>query len=120
MARVLIVDDALIMRSILGTMLDKAGHEVVGTAGNAGEALDKFRELAPDLVTLDILMEGVDGITCLKQILEMDPDARVIMISAQGHGHQAEEAIETGARAYVAKPIELENLQAAIRTALAG
>ena len=119
MARVLIVDDALIMRSILSAMLEKAGHEVVGNATNAAEALEMFEELKPDLVTMDILMEGVDGVTCLKNIIQSDPDARVVMISAQGHGKLEQESREAGARGYVAKPIELDRLQAEVENALA-
>ena len=118
MATVLIVDDALIMRSILSAMLEKAGHEVVGNATNAEEALEMYEELKPDLVTMDILMEGTDGITCLKQILELDPDARVVMISAQGHGRQEEASREAGARGYVAKPIEVDALQRELNHAL--
>ena len=119
MSRILIVDDALIMRSILSAMLEKAGHEVAGNATNAEEALKMYKELKPDLVTMDILMEGTDGVTCLKDILREDPDARVIMISAQGHGPLEEQARAAGARGYVSKPIELETLQAVVTQALA-
>ena len=120
MSRILIVDDALIMRSILSAMLEKSGHEIVGNASNAEEALEMYRELKPDLVTMDILMEGTDGVTCLKNIMQEDADACVVMISAQGHAQLEEEARGAGARGYVAKPIELETLQAAVDKALAG
>lgn len=119
MAKILIVDDALIMRSILGTMLEKAGHEIAGNATNSEDAVEMFREIRPDLVTMDILMEGEDGVTCLKKIIAMDPDARVIMISAQGHGELAARAKEAGARGYVAKPIEADVLLREVDSALA-
>lgn len=119
MARVLIVDDALIMRNILGTMLQKAGHEIVGAATNADEAVELYRELKPDLVTMDILMEGTDGIACLEEIIRTDPEARVVMISAQGHGESEKKARAAGARGYVAKPIEVGNLLREAEQALA-
>ena len=118
MARVLVVDDALIMRSILGTMLEKAGHEVVGSAGNADEAVELYQSLQPDLVTMDILMEGEDGISCLRKIRVLDPAARVIMISAQGQSQLENTAREAGASGYVAKPIEIETLQGEVERAL--
>jgi two-component system chemotaxis response regulator CheY len=118
MARVLIVDDALIMRRILGTLLEKSGHEVVGNASNANEAKALYQELHPDLVTMDILMEGADGVTCLKQIIQTDPDARVIMITAQGHGQLERQSRAAGARGFVAKPIEQDALQAEVQNAL--
>lgn len=120
MASILIVDDALIMRNILSTMLGHAGHEIVGEAANAGEALALFRKLKPDLVTMDILMEGRDGLTCLEDILEVDPAARVLMISAQGHGELERRARAAGAIGYVAKPIDTEGLLREVDRALAG
>lgn len=120
MSRILVVDDAQIMRNILSSMLEEAGHEVVGHAANAEEALALYIQLKPDLVTLDILMEGADGVTCLKNIIQEDPQARVLMITAQGHGPIEQEARESGARGYIAKPIEREQLQAAVNQALAG
>lgn len=119
MARILIVDDAMIMRNILAVMLEKCGHEVVGTSGSAEDALAQYRQLRPDLVTMDILMEGRDGIDCLKSIRAFDPRARVIMISAQGHGLKEIEAREAGAIGYVSKPIQLEALQGEVQRALA-
>lgn len=119
MARVLIVDDAMIMRNILGVMLEKCGHEVVGTAGNADDALSLYQQLMPDFVTMDIIMDGRDGIDCLKSIRKVDPAARVIMISAQGHGIKEIEARESGAIGYVSKPIQLEALQGEVQRALA-
>lgn len=119
MARIMIVDDALIMCNILSTMLQKAGHEIVGTAANADEALELYQRLEPDLVTMDILMEGIDGVTCLRELMKIDPDARVIMISAQGQGQLEKEARDAGARGYVTKPIDVENLLRTVEHALA-
>lgn len=120
MSRILVVDDAQIMRNILSSMLEEAGHEVVGHAANAEEALALYIQLKPDLVTLDILMEGADGVTCLKNIIQEDSQARVLMITAQGHGPIEQEARESGAKGYIAKPIEREQLQAAVNQALDG
>ena len=73
MARVLVVDDAAFMRKMVSDALTKGGHEVVGEAGNGAEAIDRFQELKPDLTTLDITMPEKDGLTALKEIIELDP-----------------------------------------------
>lgn len=114
MARVLVVDDAKIMRNILQTMLEKGGHEVVACAESGEEALIQYDDLKPDLVTLDILMKGVDGMECLKSICSRDPSAKVVMVTAQGHGQKHEEALAEGAAGYVAKPVDPEHLLAEI------
>ena len=118
MARILIVDDAKIMRKILCVMLENAGHEIVGNATNGMEALKIYAELNPDVVTLDILMAGGSGMIYLKEILQMDPEARVVMVSAQGHGEREKEARHSGAVGYVSKPFRKEDLLEEIRNAL--
>ena len=79
MARVLVVDDAAFMRKMVSDALAKGGHEVIGQAGNGVEALEQFRELRPDLMTLDITMPEKDGLATLKDLMELDPSAKVIM-----------------------------------------
>lgn len=119
MARVLIVDDAKIMRNILQTMLEKGGHEIVASAENSEQALVQYENLRPDLVTLDILMKGVDGMECLKSIRSRDPSAKVLMVTAQGHGKKHEEALSEGAAGYVAKPVDPIHLLAEIERIMA-
>ena len=119
MAKILIVDDAQIMRNILYVVLEKAGHEIVGNAANGMEALKMYGELNPDLVISDILMAGGDGMTFLREVLEMDPEARVVMISALGHREKEKEARRCGAVGYISKPFQPEDLLEEIRNALA-
>jgi len=106
MGRILIADDAKIMRNILRLILEKAGHEVVGEAADGQEALAVYTEVRPDLVTLDIHMEPVDGISCLREIMQLDPGARVLMVSAIGQQSKIEEASKLGALGYVTKPFQ--------------
>jgi two-component system chemotaxis response regulator CheY len=110
MARILIVDDALIMRNILRGMLETQGHEIVATAKNGAEALQLFSKLKPDLVTMDILMEGGDGLVCLEKIMQQNPDAKVIMVSATGNDEAVNKARSLGAVGYITKPFKIEGL----------
>ena len=118
MARVLVVDDAAFMRKMVSDALAKGGHEVVGEAGNGQEAVDRFQELKPDLMTLDITMPDMDGITALKAILDVDPGARVIMCSALGQERKVLESIKAGARDFVVKPFEPDRVLEAVGKAL--
>ena len=88
MARVLVVDDAAFMRKMVSDALTKGGHEVVGEAGNGAEAVDPLPGAAPEVTTLDITMPEKDGLSALKEIIALDPAARVIMCSALGPGVQ--------------------------------
>lgn len=118
MARVLIVDDAAFMRLMLKKIIVVDGHEVVGEAGDGEAAIEMFRELRPDLVTLDITMPGRDGIEVLGSILEEDPAARVIMCSALGQQAKVVESMKLGAKDFVVKPFEAETVRLAIENAL--
>ena len=120
MARILIADDSQLMCNILRVMLEKAGYEVVGKATNGKEALEMYAELKPDLVTMDILMEGGDGITCLEKIIQLDPSARVIMVSAVSQKRKEELARKIGAVGYVTKPFQKDDILKQTREALAG
>ncbi|MCD6309510.1 MAG: response regulator [Candidatus Eremiobacteraeota bacterium] len=104
MPRVIIADDARFMRLMLRDILERNGFEVVGEAENGAEALSLFRELRPDLVTLDIVMPGFDGLTALKAIMAHDKDACVVMVSAMGQLPFIEEAMASGAKGYIVKP----------------
>ena len=113
--RVLIVDDAMFMRMMLKDILSKNGYEVVGEAANGREAIEKYIELRPDLVLLDITMPEMDGITALKEIKHIDPQAVVVVCSAMGQQNMVIEAIQNGAIDFIVKPFQqnrvLESLQ---------
>ena len=119
MARILVVDDAAFMRKMVSDALVKGGHEVVGEAGNGNEALERFQELKPELTTLDITMPEKDGLTALKEIIELDPSARVIMCSALGQESKVLESIKAGAKDFVVKPFQPDRVIEAVGKALA-
>lgn len=120
MARIVVVDDASFMRGSLKFILEKAGHEVVAMGKDGKEALELYSEFNPDLVTMDILMKGVDGLTALKNIMERDPAARVIMVTALGQEAKAEEAGALGAVGYIRKPFKQMDIVEAVEKVLAG
>ncbi|MGD6877251.1 response regulator [Bacillus infantis] len=106
MARILIVDDAKFMRITLTNILKKAEHEIVGEAENGREAIDLFRELKPELVTMDITMPEMSGLEAMKEIKQEFPDAKVVMCSAMGQQKMVVEAIEAGAKDFIVKPFD--------------
>ncbi|WP_102028227.1 response regulator [Salirhabdus sp. Marseille-P4669] len=117
--RVLIVDDAAFMRMMIKDILTKNDFEVVGEAQDGNQAVEKYQELQPDLVTLDITMPDKDGITALKEIKSMDPNANVIMCSAMGQQAMVIDAIQAGARDFIVKPFQADRVIEAINKALA-
>ncbi|MCL6631988.1 MAG: response regulator [Alicyclobacillus herbarius] len=117
--RILVVDDAAFMRMMIKDILTKNGYQVVGEATNGHEAVEKYQELRPDLVTLDITMPELDGIGALKKIRAFDPDARVIMCSAMGQQAMVIDAIQAGARDFVVKPFQADRVLEAVKKALA-
>jgi two-component system chemotaxis response regulator CheY len=119
MARVLVVDDAAFMRRMVSDALVKAGHEVIGEACNGVEAIESYRSLKPDLTTLDITMPEKDGLTALKEIIALDPGARVVMCSALGQESKVLDSIKLGARDFVVKPFQAGRVQDAVAKALA-
>lgn len=119
MARVLVVDDAAFMRKMVSDVLIKGGHEVVGEAGDGTEAVSRFQELKPEVTTLDITMPQKDGITALREIIELDPTARVVMCSALGQETKVLESIKAGAKDFVVKPFQAERVLEAVGKALA-
>ncbi len=112
---ILIVDDAAFMRMMLKDILTKNGFNVVGEGANGKEAVDKYKDLNPDLVTLDITMPEMDGLGALKAIREIDPNANCIMCSAMGQQAMVIEAIQAGARDFVVKPFQAERVVEAIK-----
>jgi two-component system chemotaxis response regulator CheY len=106
MATILIVDDAAFMRGSLKYIVENAGHSVVGMAKDGQEALELTRKLRPDIVTLDILMSGMDGISALEAIKKENSGTNVIMVSALGQEEKQKEAYGLGARGYIRKPFK--------------
>lgn len=103
---VIIADDAAFMRMMLKDILSKSGYNIVAEAANGQEAVDKFNELKPDLVTMDITMPQKDGITALKEIMAANPKARIVMCSAMGQQAMVIESIQAGAKDFIVKPFK--------------
>jgi len=118
MPSVLIVDDAAFMRMMIKDILSKNGLQVAGEAENGNVAVEKFRDLKPDLVTMDITMPEKDGISALKEILALDKGAKVVMCSAMGQQAMVIEAIQAGARDFIVKPFKPERVIDAINKTL--
>ena len=118
MARVLVVDDAAFMRKMVSDVLLGGGHEVVGEAGDGVEAVARYQELRPEVTTLDITMPEKDGLSALREIIELDPSARVVMCSALGQESKVLESIKLGAKDFVVKPFQADRVLGAVEKAL--
>ncbi|WP_281887617.1 response regulator [Paenibacillus sp. YYML68] len=116
--RILIVDDAAFMRMMIRDILTKNGYEVVGEANDGAQAIEKFKELRPDLVTMDITMPEMDGIQALKEIKKLDGNAKVIMCSAMGQQAMVIDAIQAGAKDFIVKPFQADRVIEAIKKTL--
>lgn len=108
MTRVLIVDDAAFMRLSLKTILENCGFEVVGEANTGIKAIQLYKQLKPDLVTMDLTMPELGGVDAIKMIKAIDKDARIIVISSMGHEINVREAIVAGAISFIVKPFKAE------------
>lgn len=108
--RLLVVDDALIMRTMIKDIARQAGWEIAGEATTGAEAVARYRELAPDLVTLDIVMPEMDGVEALRTIRGADPRARIVMVSAVDQRAKLAECIQLGAHDFIVKPFDREAL----------
>lgn len=106
MAKILLVDDSKTSRKILRSILEENGHEVIGEAINGEEGVSKFKELNPDITTMDITMPVMDGLEALKLIMDIDKKARVVMVTAAGQKTKMVDAIKYGAAEFLAKPFE--------------
>lgn len=113
--RVLVVDDAAFMRMMVKDILTKNGYEVVGEAENGMKALEKYQELKPDLVTMDITMPEMDGISAVKEIKKVDANAKIVMCSAMGQQAMVIEAIQSGAKDFIVKPFQAERVLEAVK-----
>ena len=119
MPSVLIADDAAFMRMMLRNILTDAGYEVAGEAEDGAEAVNRYRELKPDLTTMDITMPEMDGLAALKEIRSADPGARVVMCSAMGQQSMVIESIQAGAKDFIVKPFQPDRVLEAVQKALA-
>ena len=115
---VLICDDAVFMRTMLADILTQAGFAVIGQAKTGAEAVDKYRELRPDLVTMDIVMPDMGGIDAVRTIMTEYPDAKILMCSAMGQQSLVIEAIQAGARDFIVKPFQPSRVLEAVQRVL--
>lgn len=117
-ANVLIVDDAAFMRMMVKDILSKNGYTVVGEAENGAIAVDKYMELTPDLVIMDITMPEMDGLQAVREIRKRAPQARIIMCSAMGQQAMVIDAIQSGAKDFIVKPFQADRVLEAVAKAL--
>ncbi len=119
--RIMTVDDASIIRLMIKDILvECGGYEVIAECSSGREAIEKYKELRPDLVTMDIIMPEMDGIQALEGILKFDPDAKVVMVTAIDQRESLMKAIRLGATDYIVKPFEADRVMSAVQKALGG
>ena len=116
--KILVVDDAIFMRSMIRDIFARGPFVIAGEAENGAEAVRLHRELRPDLTTMDIVMPQMDGITALKEIIRQDPAAKVVMCSGLGHEALIAEAIEAGARDFIVKPFQASRVLKVVQSVL--
>jgi len=117
--RLLVVDDSMLMRKMIGEILSSDGWEVVAEAGDGREAIEQYQAQRPDAVTMDIVMPGTSGIQALEEIIRLDRDAKVVVVSALNQTKLISEAIRKGAQDFIAKPFLPEQLQQTLRSCIA-
>lgn len=110
MAKILIVDDSRTSRKMLRNILESNGHEIIDEAVNGQEGVQKFQALKPDVVTLDITMPVVDGVEALKMIKALDPESKVVMVTAAGQKNKMIECIKAGTNEFLTKPFEQQEI----------
>jgi len=110
MKTVLVIDDSEHMRITIKGMINDKGFNVIGEAGNGNEGVEKYKELKPDIVTMDVTMSGINGVEALKQIVKHDPGASVIMVSAMGQDIVVKDAIMSGAKGFIVKPFSEQQI----------
>jgi two-component system chemotaxis response regulator CheY len=116
--RILVCDDAIFMRTMISDILTGAGYEVVGEAETGVQAVQRYRELKPDLVTMDIVMPDMGGIDVVREIVKDDPKAKILMCSAMGQQALVVEAIQAGAKDFVVKPFQPSRVLEAVQRVL--
>ncbi|HET6579957.1 MAG TPA: response regulator [Gemmatimonadales bacterium] len=115
---VLVCDDAIFMRTMISDILTQAGFEIVGEAESGSQAVEKYRTLKPDLVTMDIVMPDMGGIEAVREICRTDPEAKILMCSAMGQQALVVEAIQAGAKDFVVKPFQPSRVLEAVQRVL--
>ncbi len=115
MASFMLVDDAMFMRAAIKKMVEEGGHTVVAEAGNGKEAIEMYNAYKPDMVLMDITMPDMDGIEATSQIMQTDPAAKIIMVSAMGQMEMVVKAITAGAKDFVVKPVDSDKLRSCIK-----
>ena len=116
--KILVVDDAIFMRGLIRDIFARGPFVIAGEAENGVEAVRLYQQLRPDLTTMDIVMPQMDGITALKEIVRLDPGARVVMCSALGQEALIAEAIEAGARDFIVKPFQPSRVLKVVQSVL--
>jgi len=116
--KILVVDDAIFMRSMIRDIFARSPFVIAGEAENGQEAIEMYKELRPDVTTMDIVMPEVDGITALKEIIKLDAQAKVIMCSALGQESLIAESIEAGAKDFIVKPFQPNKVLKVVRSVL--
>jgi len=115
MLNILVVDDSLIMRRNIIKMIESLGHKVIGEAKDGQEAIEFYRKLKPDLVTMDITMPRMDGLNAVKELKRIDKNAKIIMVTSHGQEEMVIDAIRSGASGYLLKPVKINKLTDSIR-----
>ena len=115
---VLVCDDAIFMRTMISDILTQAGYEVIGEAETGAQAVERFKELSPGLVTMDIVMPGMGGIDAVREIVKIAPKAKILMCSAMGQQALVVEAIQAGARDFIVKPFQPSRVLEAVQRVL--
>ena len=116
MKKVLIVDDSLFIRAMIKGVLVQNGYEVIAEACDGDDAISKYKEFQPDIVTMDITMPGTNGIVASKEILKLNPDAKIIVISALGHQDYFLDLLKSGVKDYMFKPVNPQLLIQTVKT----
>ena len=116
--KIMLVDDASFMRMMLKNILVGSGYEVVGEAENGAKAIDQFKALKPDLVIMDIIMPEMGGIDAVREIMKVNPGAKILMCSSMGQQSLVVEAIQAGAKDFIVKPFQPSNVLEAVKKAL--
>jgi len=119
MKKVLVVDDAVFMRMAIKNILEKNDFEVIGEAGNGVEAVEQYKALKPDIVTMDITMPEMTGLEALQQITDFDSNANVVMVSAMGQDSMVRESIIYGAKSFILKPFKEDHVVKTLNQVLA-
>ena len=115
MKTVLIIDDSAVMRRIMKQVMTENDYQVVGEARNGKIGVEKYKELLPDFVTMDVTMDGMNGIEALRQIRKFDPKAKVVMVSSMGQAVIVKEAIMLGAKGFILKPFDRQQILHALK-----